>query len=283
LKVFLSWSGELSKHYAEVLHNWLPCVLQAVEPYFSASDIEKGQRWSSSISQELASSSVGIICLTRENLSAPWIMFEAGALAKALNVSKVTPLLFEGLKPTDIAGPLAQFQAAVFSKSEIIKLVESLNESLGDKSINSITLLKTIERWWPDLESRISEKVASQRFREDIKLRDDRSLVEETLELVREIYYDMGSPNEVAPLLLKPVEELKLGSECLNFLHKNNIYYVGDLVKLPETTLRSLAGGCDLFISELKQASINRGLKLGMRIRSWPPLCLKYDSLLHDI
>ena len=81
MKVFISWSGETSKGLAEALREWLPAVIQAVNPYFSPDDVSKGSRWSSEISKELEDSAIGIICLTKENLEAPWIMFEAGALS----------------------------------------------------------------------------------------------------------------------------------------------------------------------------------------------------------
>jgi hypothetical protein len=35
----------------------------------------------------------GIVCLTAENLTAPWIMFESGALAKKLGKTRLGPVL----------------------------------------------------------------------------------------------------------------------------------------------------------------------------------------------
>jgi hypothetical protein len=101
MKVFISWSGEKSKKLAEILKKWLPGVIQAIRPFFTPDDIEKGARWNTEISKELEESSVGIICLTRANLQAPWLMFEAGALAKRIDRSRVVPMLF-GVKPTDL-------------------------------------------------------------------------------------------------------------------------------------------------------------------------------------
>jgi hypothetical protein len=67
-------------------------------------------------------------------------MFEAGALAKELSVSKVSLLLFDELSPTDIQGPLSQFQTSIFSKNEIKKLVVSLNESLEEQALDTSVL-----------------------------------------------------------------------------------------------------------------------------------------------
>jgi hypothetical protein len=44
MKVFLSWSGDKSRHTAEVISGWLKQVIQALDPWMSP-NIEKGKRW----------------------------------------------------------------------------------------------------------------------------------------------------------------------------------------------------------------------------------------------
>lgn len=82
--VFISWSGERSRWVADALRDWLPAVLQSVKPWMSA-DIKKGTRGQTTISDKLDKVKVGIVCLTPENLQEPWILFEAGALSKAVD------------------------------------------------------------------------------------------------------------------------------------------------------------------------------------------------------
>lgn len=41
MKIFVSWSGELSRQIAEVLKKWIPCIIQSVEVFFSPEDIKK--------------------------------------------------------------------------------------------------------------------------------------------------------------------------------------------------------------------------------------------------
>ena len=53
MKVFISWSGPTSNRIALAFRDWLPCVLQTVDPYVSSEDIEKGRRWSADIAKEL--------------------------------------------------------------------------------------------------------------------------------------------------------------------------------------------------------------------------------------
>jgi hypothetical protein len=101
VRVFISWSGDPSRQLAEAIHRWLPSVLQLVKPYFS-SDMDKGARWGSEISEELSKSKFGIVVLTRNNLLSPWINFEAGAISRTVGQAKVCPILF-GIEPTDVS------------------------------------------------------------------------------------------------------------------------------------------------------------------------------------
>jgi len=71
MKVFISWSGPFSKQVAELLRDWVGDVLQGVQPWISSEDIEKGSFWFGEISNQLAETSFGIICLTTENKDAP--------------------------------------------------------------------------------------------------------------------------------------------------------------------------------------------------------------------
>jgi len=183
-KVFISWSGPISRQVAEALRDWLPSVVQAIQPYFSPDDIAKGSRWSKEIAQELESSSVGLICLTRDNLDAPWILFEAGALSKNLDRSRVCPILF-GVRPADVKEPLAQFQCAEFSKDEMKKVVTTVNSQLEAHKLLPRTLDTVFEKWWPDFDERV-QQIMSQRSQDlSQTIRSDREILEEVLQHVR--------------------------------------------------------------------------------------------------
>ena len=151
MKVFLSWSGDRSRAVAESLYRWLPSVIQTVHPWFSAEDIGKGSVWNSDLNAELAAHSFAIVCLTPENLSAPWLLFEAGALSKALTSAAICPLLV-GVAPTDVQGPLAQFQSARAEKVDIRKLVGSINARLAENRLSEPLQDEAFEAFWPRLE-----------------------------------------------------------------------------------------------------------------------------------
>jgi DNA-binding transcriptional MerR regulator len=155
--VFISWSGDRSKKIAETLKTWIKRVIQSVEPFVSSQDISKGARWSTDVAKELQDTNFGILCVTKDNVQQPWLLFEAGALSKTLDKSFVVPLLFD-LEPSDLAeSPLLQFQAASFSRDEIKKLVDTLNNACENNSLETHDLDETFDVWFPKLEEQLKE------------------------------------------------------------------------------------------------------------------------------
>jgi hypothetical protein len=110
MKVFLSWSGERSKAVASALRDWLGLVLHYVTPWMSQHDIAAGERWSSEVAKELESCNFGIVCVTRDNLLAPWLLFEAGALSKQIAAGAVVPYLLDADFSDLLKSPLGLFQ-----------------------------------------------------------------------------------------------------------------------------------------------------------------------------
>jgi hypothetical protein len=182
MKVFISWSGERSRAVAEAFRVWLPNVIQTVDPWVSLADIEKGARWSTEITAQLEACSVGLICLTPENLSAHWLLFEAGALSKTVDKTFVCPYLLN-LQPTDIQGPLAQFQATTAEKPETRKLLHTINKASGDHALQVPQVDAAFEKWWSELDSQL-QAISAVQLSAPPK-RPDRELLEEVLETVR--------------------------------------------------------------------------------------------------
>jgi hypothetical protein len=63
MRVFVSWSGELSRRVAETLRQYLPLMIQGADAFISKHDLESGTRWSLELAKELEESSFGILCL----------------------------------------------------------------------------------------------------------------------------------------------------------------------------------------------------------------------------
>lgn len=228
MKVFISWSGNQSKEIAEAIRAWLPSVLQTVKPYFTPNDIEKGNRWSSDIANELDSSSVGIFCITRENSNSPWIMFEAGAISKKVDSSLVCPILF-GLGNADITGPLTQFQTTLFSKSEMHSLVSTINNANTDNVLEKEVLRDAFDAFWPKLETRINELLTETDPYNEGHSRSDRELLEEVLGLTRNIL-------KADKLKLKDDESNRFNLLISNFLTSFHAVFEDDW----EHTIQSL-------------------------------------------
>src|SRR5262245_49824306 len=108
MKVFLSWSGTQSHRVATFLRDWLPNVMQVVEPWLSSQDIAAGASWVTEISAQLEASEVGIICLTSENATSVWLNFEASAISARQGGARVYVYALD-VAPGDVRGPLAQF------------------------------------------------------------------------------------------------------------------------------------------------------------------------------
>lgn len=157
MKLFISWSGSLSHQIAKELQDWFPQVINQLVPFVSSESIKKGDRWILDVYAELEQSSFGIVCLTKENLLEPWIMFEAGALSKNVSESKVSCVLFDNLKQNEIKSPLSLFQNTEFRKDDFYELILSVNHALGEKKISDSVLNKSFEKWYPDLEEKIKK------------------------------------------------------------------------------------------------------------------------------
>ena len=183
-RVFISWSGDLSKKLGETLRDWLPKVLQHVDPYFAPDDIEKGAQWPTNVAENLQTTDIGIICLTPKNMKKPWILFEAGALSKSFEESRVCTLLFN-LEPPDLKGPLTHFQTTEFTKEDVKQLVEDINEAAAEEKLPQQSLDDIFETWWPQLEKDIRNILESASDIPPNDKRSDRDILEEILELSR--------------------------------------------------------------------------------------------------
>lgn len=146
--VFLSWSGSLSRAIAVALREWLPNVVRDAVPWLSSEDIAKGAVWNTEIAQQLNRCKVGIIVLTQQNLNAPWVLFEAGALFRSMPNSNVCTLLCDFKPP--VTGPLGQFQATELTETDILRLCKTL-ASVNASSAAGDRTETWFKKFWPDL------------------------------------------------------------------------------------------------------------------------------------
>jgi hypothetical protein len=182
--VFLAWSGNVSKAVAEAWHEWLPLAIQGAKPWMSSTDIHKGTPWFSALADQLKGIKIGIICVAPDNLSAPSIHFEAGALSRTVAEQQyVCPYLFS-VKVADLGFPLAQFQATKAERDDTKELFHTLHHALGTAGLTKEQLDTIFDKWWPDLERKL-EVIKGLESGRQPPHRTQPEILEELLELVR--------------------------------------------------------------------------------------------------
>ena len=167
MKIFIAWSKEISGEIGNALHDWLIDISEDFTPFISTQDIRGGNAWLAALGEELQDSYYGILCVTEENVSSPWLCYEAGALgiATASHDKKhephVLPILFGDVKAGQIASPLQDFQSKPFTREEMLALVVRLNRYY--RSVSDIKydlkdereIKKSFNDTYDDLESKI--------------------------------------------------------------------------------------------------------------------------------
>jgi hypothetical protein len=113
-------------------------------------------------------------------------MFEAGALSKNIGASRVIPLLFD-VEPSDLVGPMTQFQAAEFAEDDVRRVVLAINGELGDHRLAPEVVQDVFEMWWPRLQARVKTVLTESVQQPTAPARSDKDILEEVLALTRSI------------------------------------------------------------------------------------------------
>lgn len=160
MRTFITWSGHLSHGVALELKQLLRLVFPTVDVFVSSEDIRKGQQWRAAVTEALAQSQRGIICLTPENYNQPWVLFEAGVLTRALQRPVVYTVLIDDLEPSTLEGhPLSQFQHTRLEHTDMRRLLKQINLEIGEGRRTDAELDNIFGKTWPDMVTAISELV----------------------------------------------------------------------------------------------------------------------------
>ncbi len=244
MKVFISWSGERSKALATALYSWLPVVIQSIEPWMSRESIGAGQRWNTEIAESLDVAQFGIVCVTRENRDAPWLLFEAGALAKQLN-TRVVPILL-GLDARDVEHPIGQFQLKKAERDGIFELLESMNQ-VSETPLSPERLQQAFAGQWLNLENSLAAIPAAPPSAKPVRSSDE--ILEELVNTVRGIDLSIGSLEDkilsvelfqgLRPSLTPQPQSLEVGDGLHDFLSE---MMAGSLTPKQRDVIRLLYG-----------------------------------------
>jgi uncharacterized protein YeeX (DUF496 family) len=194
MKVFITWSGASSKDTAVFLSTWLRGVLQELRPWVSAVNIGAGARWSVEVQAALRDSTFGIACVTQDNQSAPWLLFETGAIAKGLDSSRVCCYCLGMDKRAITVQCLNEFQNVNADEPGTYEMLVSLNDMVAKaapgKELTEGLLQQQFKVNWPSLR----DHIAQQTFRASETITPAVSTdeaVREVLETVRKIAREM--------------------------------------------------------------------------------------------
>lgn len=156
-KIFISWSGPRSKEIAKGM-KWLleEVIFKGTELkcFVSDLDITSGSDWWAKIKGELKTCQMGFLCVTKENIKAPWIYFEAGAMI-ARDIP-TTPILINCGYQHLSGSPLSGKQAVDFyDQQKFIKMITDINNNMALLQIDS-SQMETLAR---DGYERLKEKL----------------------------------------------------------------------------------------------------------------------------
>lgn len=158
VKVFLSWSKDLSHDVALYFASWLPGVIQECSSPFISSDIDKGEPWFETITGNLGSTDLGLVFITAENQDAVWLNFEAGAMLNKFGKSGVCPILV-GVKKGDYHGPLKNLQLTELTdEGDVKQLLGTINKKCANP-LDQPILDKMLGVFWSDLQTNIAKLI----------------------------------------------------------------------------------------------------------------------------
>ncbi len=192
IQIFLSWSMELSKDVAELFADWIPNVIQVVDPYYSPVDNDKGKRWNDEIAAKLESSLMGIIFVTQENYNSMWMNFEAGALSNTFENASVCPVLIDSTYTKSnlvkYSSPLTTFMCTEFNKKDMEKLVKSIFNVIPEQTRPKWDVVsKAFETYYDELESEVHRLIDANKKRNKKQIVDKEISNEDIFSTVKDL------------------------------------------------------------------------------------------------
>ncbi|WP_455797063.1 hypothetical protein, partial [Clostridium butyricum] len=189
---------------------------------------------------ELSQCNYGIICLTSENTTAPWINFEAGAIAKSLD-SRITALMVN-IKPSDIKGPLSRYQATRFEKNDFFQLISAINKAL-ETPLEHNVLQNTFDTMWVALEQEANEVIEKYSSKattlDENKELSENNPLEEILQLLRTQNSLLSNPDKLLPMEYIDYIQRRLNDRNREYYMENEMLF-DELVHYVQNVLRRI-------------------------------------------
>lgn len=159
MRVFLSWSNELSKYVAEQFDTLLTACFpkKLVAPFFSC-NMAGGTRSMDKILSELKNSSHLLAFLTRDELNPAWVIFESGAVGKFAKQSTIVPIAI-GFCAGDVVPPLQATRQSI-SIDDKFKVRGILDDICKSARASRAKLDQRFNAWFRKLQSELKRRQA---------------------------------------------------------------------------------------------------------------------------
>lgn len=209
MKTFLSWSGVKSHSAALAFSEWIPCVIQAIEPWVSSKDIDRGSIWFNEIFEQLKDTNFGVVFVTKENQDKPWLLFESGALSKGLSENRICTVLIDlDVRDIDAGSPLRHLNHTVLEKDSVLALVKTINKNIKGSPIQDKHLEISFNALWPDLDSKLKDILSTDPASEEPR-RDDADVLNDILDNVLNINKKCLDPVQCTTVNMYPLNTPK--------------------------------------------------------------------------
>ncbi len=152
--VFISWSGRKAEAVGHELKRRLAELFEQDIAWMSKQDIDVGMRSNREIDRALEGIHFGIICCTCVSVASPWVLFEAGAIAKDPARSRPYVYLIDMVRE-NLPKPLQQFQTAECTRAGTWDLVRAIHKSLQGDPEPTPAFRKRFDGVWRPLKTKL--------------------------------------------------------------------------------------------------------------------------------
>jgi hypothetical protein len=171
--------------------------------------------------------------LTKDNVTAPWVNFEAGAAHMAIKdkpqYTKGKPLtaLLIDLSPTDFSGPLTRFQNTRITRDDMLKLVNSINEChpIETKSEKEV-LQKTFDLAWGPFDDALKAAIERTEIKGGASTKSEEFTAGDLKPILDEILLSIRSEDRVKGYGSSKTEVILISDDIIGELSKVMGHYL---------------------------------------------------------
>lgn len=153
MNIFISQTKGKSREVAEALQDWLRTDIRLGDPWTSE-DIPGGKNSKGAIKKALKNARFGILCITADNQTNQWIIFEAGVL-ESRGVT-VFPYIIDLEQRSGLPRPINDVQGVFANEIGTKSLVSEINKAFG-YPVHEATLMKAFDNEWPAFEKKLDK------------------------------------------------------------------------------------------------------------------------------